>query len=421
MRSMSRAGVRTLRGWILGGVCCAVALVKAAELPWVAAEAVGMSSEHLGRIDQVINRHIDAGNIQGAVTAVARHGQIVHFKAHGLMDVDNRVPMTEDAMFIMMSSTKPVLGVAAMIAMEEGWFRPNDPVSNYIPEFKDMQVAVLADPVDEDISPLRVDRENVPAHRLVSANREITIHDLLTHTAGLHAGGLGTAIDPPGLDRWTSGVTLATFIPTLGEAVLDFQPGTRWSYSGITGLDVVARVIEIVSGQPYDEFVQSRILDPVGMVDTHYNVPPRKKPRRVQIMERDNDRFDYTTPYFSGSIGFTSTARDYLRFEQMLLNGGTLDGNRVLSPHSVARMASNQLDALYQAPGNGFGYTVAVMLDPIAAHSARSEGAFGWGGAFGTRSWTDPEAGIAGVIMLQQRHVRTQVDFEHAVRHAIID
>ena len=410
-----------LRTW-LGALCAFSAVaVCGAEIPVAEPESVGMSTERLLRIDAAMQRHIDAGNIQGAVTAVARRGKVVHFKAHGLMDVEADRPMARDAIFIMMSSTKPILGVAAMMMIEEGLIRPNDPVSKYIPEFADMQVAVLKDPADEDISPFRVDRRNLPEHRLVPAETPITIKHLLTHTSGLASGGLGTA-----QSQRSERVTLASYIPTLGAALLDFQPGSRWTYSGGTGLDVVARIVEIVSGMPYDEFVQTRILDPLDMTDTHYNVPPDKAARRVVIRGRNMTWLDRETTYFSGSFGLSSTARDYLHFEQMLANGGELFGNRLLGSRSVEWMGSNHLGDLYRgftqnAKGQGFGYTVAVVLDPIAADSRRSTGAFGWGGAFGTRSWTDPAEELAGVLMLQQPHPGAQYDFENAVRQAIID
>ena len=396
--------------------------IHGGEIPVADAESVGMSTERLARIDTAMQRHIDAGDIQGAVTAVARRGKVVHFKAHGLMDVEAERPMARDAVFIMMSSTKPVLGVAAMMMIEEGLIRPNDPVEKYIPEFADMQVAVLKEPAGEDISPFQVDRENPPVHRLVPAETPITIQHLLTHTSGLASGGLGSLVSGQGAER----DTLASYIPTLGDRVLDFQPGSRWTYSGGTGLDVVARIIEIVSGEPYDEFVQKRILDPLEMTDTHYNLPPAKESRRVVIAGRDLSRWMGETTYFSGSYGLSSTAKDYLHFEQMLLNGGELFGRRLLSPRSVAMMGSDHLDGLYRgftqtAKGQGFGYTVSVVLDPIAAGSRRSAGAFGWGGAFGTRSWTDPAEELVGVIMLQQPYAPAQYDFENAVRQAIIE
>ncbi|MCY3810716.1 MAG: serine hydrolase [Gammaproteobacteria bacterium] len=412
-----------LRTGLTALAALATITVYGGEIPTAEAESVGMSTERLERIDTAMQRHIDAGDIQGAVTAVARRGKVVHFKAHGLMDVEAERPMERDAIFIMMSSTKPILGVAAMMMIEEGLIRPSDPVEKYIPEFADMQVAVLAEPADEDISPFQLDRQNPPAHRLVPAETPITIQHLLTHTSGLASGGLGSVASGPQIER----VTLASFIPTLGDMALDFQPGSRWTYSGGVGLDVVARIIEIVSGIPYDEFVQTRILDPLEMTDTHYNLPAEKASRRVTIHGRDVSRWvNNETTYFSGSFGLSSTAKDYLHFEQMLANGGELFGRRLLGSRSVEMMGSNHLGDMYRgftqtAKGQGFGYTVSVILDPIAAGSRRSAGAFGWGGAFGTRSWTDPAEELTGVIMLQQPYGPAHYDFENAVRQAIID
>ena len=397
--------------------------VCGAEMPVAEAASVGMSAERLQRIDTAMQRHIDAGKIQGAVTALARRGKVVHFNAHGLMDVEAERPMSRDAIFIMMSSTKAVLGVAAMMMIEEGRIRPSDPVGKYIPELADMQVAVLKDPADEDISPWRVDRRNPPAHRLVPANAPITIHHLLTHTSGLMSGGLGAAVSGRGKEARG---TLARYIPTLAEVPLDFQPGSRRAYSGTTGLDVVARIIEIVSGVPFNEFVQTRIFDPLDMRDTHYDLPPSKASRRVAIEGQDMSGWFGNTTYFSGSVGLSSTARDYLHFQQMLLNGGELFGRRLLGPRTVTMMTSNHVGHLSVAGrkggrGRGAGYAVGVILDPIAADSRRGAGAFGSGGAFGTISWSDPAEDIAGVIMLQQPYGPAIYDFENAVRQAIID
>ena len=410
---------------VMFGVCSALSLAQ--DIPWAdSAEEVGMSSERLERINGVIQRHIDAGNIQGAVTAVARRGKLVHFESHGLMDVPNNRPMGDDSLFIMMSSTKPVLGVAAMMLIEEGRIRPTDPVSKWIPEFAEMQVAVLRQPLDQNISPMRVDPEDIPPYRLVPAARQITIHDLLTHTSGLASGGLGSAITAAG------GIgerrSLAQTVPGYGNYILDFQPGSRWQYSAATGLDVVARIIEIESGMPFDQFVQQRIFEPLGMNNTWWNVPEEFQNRRVVIIDRDMSPFfdEPPTEYFSGSYGLNSTAGDYLRFEQMLVNGGELFGHRLLSPRTVRMMSSNQVKGLYQGisrriEGQGFGYTVAVTEDPIVGNQRRSKGAFGWGGAFGTRSWSDPAEELSAVIMLQQPYGPAQNDFENAVQQAIIE
>ena len=402
-----------------------VPALPAQEIPAASPEEVGMSSERLLEIDAVIQRHIDSGKVQGAVTAVARRGKVVHFQAYGLMDVERGRAMQQDAIFRMASSSKPVLAVAAMMLTEEELLHPADEVARYVPEFGGMQVAVLKEPADRDVSPLYVAKGKVPDHRLVPAERAITVHDLLTHTSGLAGGGLGSAVGT--LPQHGPEATLAGSVPLYAGMPLDFQPGTRWAYSARVGLDVVARVIEVVSGMPYDEFVRTRIFAPLGMTDTHFRLPPEKESRRVVIhgLDAKAKGWDEPTRYISASGGLSSTARDYLRFEQMLANGGTLFGNRILEPESVAILSSNQVGELFgrdgKQSGMGFGYAVAVVLDPEAAESDRGPGAFGWGGAFGTTTWTDPALEIAAVLMVQQGSERLVRDFEHAIRAAIID
>ena len=318
----------------LATICATSAItVWGGEVPAAEAESVGMSTEGLQRIDVAMQRHIAPGGIQGAVTAVARRGRVVHFQAHGLIEVETQRAMPRDAIFMMASSTDPVLGVAAMILIDEGLIRPSDPVEKYIPEFRNMQVAVLADSADKDKVPLKVNRPNPPAHRLVPAQTPITIEHLLTHTSGLVSGGLGTRLAPD-LDR----TTLAGYVPALGDFALDFQPGTHWSYGG--GLQVVARIIEIVSGMPYGEFMQTRVFDPLEMNDTHFKVPPSKMPRRVVIPGFDMSNWDGETT----SRSLWSTARDYLHFQQMLANGGELFGRRLLARRSPSTLRSRWTD-----------------------------------------------------------------------------
>ena len=406
-------------------------ILFAQDIPWAdSAEEVGMSTERLQRIDSAMQRHIEAGTIQGAVTAVARRGKLVHLQAHGLMSVPDNRPMQDDSLFIMMSSTKPVLGVAAMLLVEEGLIRPSDPISKWIPEFADMQVAVLAEPTDEDISPVRVSPFNVPAHRLVPANREITVHDILTHTSGLASSGLGDAISRDSIGWLDNRESLAKNVPEYGNIVLDFQPGSRWQYSAATALDVIARIIEIESGIAFEKFVKTRIFEPLGMKNTFWNVPEEYEDRLIKIVGADKapplvaTLYDTShSTYFSGSYGLKSTAEDYLRFEQMLVNGGELFGNRLLSPRTVRMMSSNQTKELFSATaeGRGFGYTVATSENPIVANARRSKGAFGWGGALGTRSWSDPEEELTAVILIQQPVRQVQNDFENAVQQAIIN
>ena len=399
--------------------------LPAEEIPVASPEEVGMSSERLLEIDAVVKRHIDAGGIQGAVTVVARRGKVVHFEAYGLMDVDRGLPMEKDSIFRMASSSKPVLGVAAMMMIEEGLFDPADEVAQYLPEFAGMQVAVLKEPADEDVSPAFAAPGQAPEHRLVPAKRRITIHHLLTHTSGLGSYGLGTAV--AGLPELKPEDTLATRVPQYASMPLDFQPGSQWGYSPRIGHDVVARIVEIVSGTPYDEFLRQRIFEPLGMKDTHFFLPPEKESRRVVIhgLDAKSKGWDKPGRYPSASGGLSSTAEDYLRFEQMLANGGELFGNRILSAESVARMTSNQAGDLYggkgKQPGSGFGYAVSVLLDPVAAKSARGKGSFGWGGAFGTVSWTDPANEITAVLLVQQGSKGMSEDFENVIRAALLD
>ena len=257
-----------------------------------------------------------------------------------------------------------------------------------------------------------------------------TVHDILTHTSGLASGGLGNAISADSIGRLDSRESLAKNVPEYANVVLDFQPGSRWQYSPATALDVIARIIEIESGVPFNEFVRARIFEPLGMNNTFWNVPEEYQDQLIEIVGADNATplvatlYDTShSTYFSGSYGLKSTAEDYLRFEQMLVNGGELFGNRLLSPRTVRMMASNQTKELFTetAEGRGFGYTVAISENPIVADQRRTRGAFGWGGALGTRSWSDPEEELTAVLLIQQPVRQVQNDFENAVQQAIID
>ncbi len=400
------------------------------ELPRGTPEEVGMSGKSLDRIPTIVQELIDEGRLQGAVVGVSRRGKVVYLKAQGVSDASTGQPLQEDAMFHMASSTKPVLGVAAMMMIEEGKFKPTDPVEQYIPEFKGIQVAVPKNPASEDSSlKKKKDKtvakngsDEIPEYELVDTQRPVTIHDLLTHTSGLGSGGTGTAVADWGRPKESD--TLATWIPKVAAGPLDFQPGSQWRYSGTVGLDVVARIIEIVSGTPFNEFVQHRIFDPLDMKDTYWNVPEEKQKRMMAIP--NNKGAFYPASYFSGSIGLVSTTRDYLHFEQMLLNQGTLFGNQLLKPESVAMMTTNQVGDLFgkggksSGGGMGFGYTVSIVQDPEQAKTGRGAGAFGWGGAAGTVSWTDPSAELTAVVMVQQPGTNIATRVAESVRDAIV-
>ena len=393
------------------------------ELPSGTPEEVGMSTEGLNGIDELMQKFVDDEVIQGAVVGIGRRGKVAYYQAHGFSDQDTRAPMQRDAMFQMASSTKPILGVAAMMIIEEGLFKLGDPVEKYIPEFKDIKVAVLKEPADEDISPEWVFKD-IPEHRLVDVHRPLTIHDLLTHTSGLASSGLGSAVA-----KWKRGPEeiLETWIPQVAAGPLDFQPGTRWAYSGTVGLDVVARIIEIVSGQRFNEFVQKRIFDPLDMKDTCWNLP-KEKVSRLVVIRGDKKSWQKPTGYFSGSYLIISSARDYMRFEQMLVNGGILFGNRLISEESVALMSTNKVGDLYgnvdkggKTKGVGFGYTLGITIDPVLANSPRGEGAFGWGGAAGTVSWSEPKRQLTVVLMVQQPTQEVPDELAKAVSAAITD
>ena len=285
---------------------------------------MGISSERLNRVDEVIRRYIEQKKISGAVTLVARRGRVVHHEARGVMDIESKAPMRTDAIFRMASSTKPVTGVAILMLIEEGKVGLTDPVSRFIPEFKGMKVAVEKDGEVE----------------LIAAEREVTIRDLLTHTSGLASGGLGQKKAPPELLRpGGAGATLAEGVSRFAALPLDFQPGTRWRYSGLAGIDALARVVEVASGQPFDEFLRRRIFEPLGMEDTSFVVPEGRRDRVVAVHRRAGDGLEkvpssirFPETYSSGAGGLSSTAADYFRFAQMLADGGQLDGKRLLSP-----------------------------------------------------------------------------------------
>ena len=254
----------------------------AAATPTAKPEDVGFSSERLLRINELVQRHLKAGSFSGAVTLVARNGRIAHLEAHGLMDVEARKPMQKDAIFKIMSMTKPVVGVSIMMMIEEGKVRLTDPVSKFIPELKDLKVAVpMAGAPGAPPAGGRGAAPAEPRYYTVPADREITIRDLLTHTSGLVSGGLsGTEARKVALKGKES---LADYIPRLGGVPLDFQPGSRWAYSAQAGFDVLARIVEVVSGMPFDQFAKTRIFDPLGMKDTFF-YPADGNPRMVDAV-----------------------------------------------------------------------------------------------------------------------------------------
>jgi CubicO group peptidase (beta-lactamase class C family) len=303
----------------------AAAPLAAGSIPSARPEEVGLSSERLGRIRETVQRHIDAGNVTGAVTLVARKGRIVHFEAQGLADVESKRPMAKDTIFRLASMTKPVTAVAVMMLVEEGKIRLNDPVSKFVPEFKDAKVAIgrqTGPAMMAMTMPGQPARD--PEYYVVPASREVTIQDMLTHTSGLASGGIGSRMVNKLAPRQPDD-HLATYIPRLATVPLDFQPGSQWAYSGTAGPDVLGRIVEIVSGLTYDQFLKQRLFDPLGMKDTFFYPSDSARPRLITLYQRtpkglkksaNQDGFS-TKTYFSGGAGLMSTAEDYLQFAQM--------------------------------------------------------------------------------------------------------
>jgi CubicO group peptidase (beta-lactamase class C family) len=402
--------------------------MSAGTMPTAKPEEVGFSSERLQRIHELMQRNIDAGNFAGAVTLVARNGRIAHFETHGLMDLDAKRQMAKDAIFRIMSMTKPVVGVSILMMLEEGKIRLNDSVSKFIPELKDMKVAVAlpSSSASPFAPPSKTPQE--PRFYTMPADREITIRDLLTHTSGLVSGPISTSQNAKVI--YKQGETLADYIPRLGTVPLEFQPGTRWAYSAQAGIDTLVRIVEILSGQPFDEFIRRWLFEPLEMKDTCFYpgeaLAPRiatlyrKTPKGLQ--KQDNPAFMNGT-YLSGGGGLFSTAEDYVRFGQMLANRGELDGKRVLGRRTVEMMASIHIpDTLPgRTPGEGYGLTVRVISNAGAAGTELSNGSFGWSGAFGTHFWVDPKEKIVAVLMTQGGSRELIADFETAVMQAVVD
>jgi CubicO group peptidase (beta-lactamase class C family) len=394
----------------------------------VTPEKVGFSSERLSRINAAMQRCVDEGGYAGILTMVARRGQIAHLDCFGMMDAEAGKPMQPDAIFRIYSMSKPVTSVAVMMLYEEGHFQLNTPVSEFIPGFKDTQVFV---------------QETESGMELADPEQEMTIHHLLTHTSGLSYGfHEDTPIDAlyrEARQEIGGDATLEKVVETLSTLPLVFQPGQGWRYSFST--DVLGYVVQVISGQPFDGFLQQRIFEPLGMVDTGFYAPPEKIDRLAALYEMSDEgelkllktpATEYADPpaFLSGGGGLVSTAHDYVRFAQMLLNGGELDGVCLLGRKTVELMAANHLpDPLLPfavspgdpALGYGFGLGWKVMLDPARAGILGSRGMYGWGGAASTEFWVDPQEEVIGLIMAQLMPYRPLVEpFQVLVYQALV-
>jgi CubicO group peptidase (beta-lactamase class C family) len=362
-----------------------------------------VSPEAITRLDRTLKDEISNGGLPGTVMLIYRDGQVVHFEANGMRDKERSVPMTKDSIFRMASMTKPVTSVAIMMLYEEGKIAVGDPVSKYLPEFKDMKVGIESKDGNGNV-----------VLTLVPPRRPMTVQDLLRHTSGLTYGHRGRSSALVKKAYVAAGEqsrehTNAELVSKLALTPLAFHPGTQWEYGRST--DVLGRVVEVVSGMSLGEFFQARIFAPLGMVDTFFNVPPEKVGRVAQPMvepaigRRPNVVDPSKTQRFeSGGGGLYSTAPDYLRFTRMLLNGGELDGVRLLSPKTVEFMAADHLGTIPGStyPGYGFGLGFAVRTSTGVNDTPGSIGEYLWGGAQGTWFWIDPKENLIAIFMSQR-------------------
>lgn len=402
------------------------AATPASGLPLVDPESVGMSAERLQRIDAFTQRYIDDDMVAGTVTLVASKGKVVHFSAQGMKDVERNQPMTTDTIFRMASMTKPIASVALMMLYEEGWFQLDDPIADWLPEFSNMMVEV--EQADGSI-------------RLEAAKTPISFTHILTHTAGLMNSYRGDVARYAEISAVQGDEKLEAWSERLATLPLRYEPGTRWEYSAATS--IVGRLVEAISGDDLDTFFRERIFAPLQMHDTYFYLPPGKVNRfatlygpdannnnRMMLTEVGDERSNYVSgprAFFSGAGGLVSTAHDYVRFQQMMLNGGELDGVRLLGPKTVELIFANHTGDLplwLSGPGMGFGLGYSVVLDRAVAHTSDTEGSVSWGGAFGTLFWIDPEEELVAIILTQMRpynHIRLREGFHNVVNQAIID
>jgi CubicO group peptidase (beta-lactamase class C family) len=416
-RRTRNAARRRLPGLLALLLLLAPAAVGAQGLPAVRPEDVGMSSERLERLTRVLDEYVDREALPGGVVLVARKGGVVYHRAFGLRDREAGDPMPPDAIFRIASQTKALVSVAVMMLQEEGRLLLAHPVSRWIPAFDSTTVAVARDDGGYDVVP---------------AARPITIRDLLTHTAGI---GYGYG---PGAERWeAAGIQgwyfahrdepIARTVERMAALPMDAQPGERFVYG--YGTDILGVVVERASGVPLDRFLRTRILEPLGMDDTFFYLPPDRSHRLATVymrpdstgldrapddgtMESQGAYVDGPRRSFSGGAGMVSTASDYARFLQMLLDGGALDGQRILSPGSVELMTVDHVGERYPwADGVGFGLGFSVVEDLGLRGVPGSVGEFGWGGAYHSSYWVDPAEELVVVYFTQVVPARFLDDF----------
>jgi len=377
----------------------------------------GFFPDRLARIDQAINKEIAEGKIPGAVALVAHNGSIVYLKSFGYADIESQKPMHNDSIFRIASMTKAVTTVAVMMLYEQGHFKLNDPLAKYIPAFAEMNV--ISDVADDG------------KLSTTPATRPIRIIDLLTHSSGISYVFIPSKVQETyikaGVNDGVTGkqITLKENMDTLARQPLLFEPGTDWAY-GLSS-DVLGYLVEVISGKPLDRYFSEEIFKPLGMYDSYFYIPAEKADRLVTLyadvagkglvvsngqessIKLDNPRYpvEGARSFFSGGAGLSSTALDYARFCQMLLNNGQLDGSRLLSRKSVELMRTARIDIDKDGnPDLGLGF----LITDLATHGELgSNGNYSWGGAFNTSYWIDPGENLVGVIMTQVRPVNSDI------------
>ncbi len=420
--------MRTMKPWL---ICWAFVLttsfaVRADELPVARPEEVGISSAKLERAAQLVEQMIEKREFAGAVTLVACDGKIVQQKVLGLMDIERKKPMRTDTIFRIYSMTKPITTTAAMMLWEKGKFQLDDPVSKYIPQLKGLRVY------------------KGPGDETVPANREVTIRDILRHTSGFSYGLFSnTYVD--GLYRKNDMLdrhqTLEEFVTKLGKVPLLYQPGTKFHYS--VSVDVLGQLVEVVSGKPLDVFFSERIFKPLDMVDTGFSVPDDKLDRFAAnygptpggglhvIDDPEKSAFRRQPKFFSGGGGLVSTARDYARFCQLMLNGGQLQSTRLLKPETVELMTKNELppEALPMTMSSlpvvdkslGFGFGFGVRMSASSISPSAVPGEYYWGGAASTGFTICPKNRTVIISLTQYMPFTPKMSetFKNAVNQAV--
>ncbi len=407
---------------------------KSAPLTPAPPESVGMSSERLARIDAMLQEKIDQGVIPGVVALVARNGKIVYHKAFGHSDTPAGKKMATDDIFRIASQTKAITATAVMMLWEEGKFNLDDPISKYIPEFKNARV-------------LKSFHYGDTSYTTVPVVREITIRHLLTHTSGIGYGAIDgderfrLIFQKAGItDAFTTEkVVIADNVKKLASMPLHHQPGEGYTYG--EGLDVLGYFIEIMSGKKFDRYLREHLFDPLGMNDTWFYLPREKAGRLVKVQIPDGQGswkpyeaasfFDLDYPikgaqsFFSGGAGLSSTARDYATFLQMYLNGGELNGVRILSRTTVETIMANHVGDLWQGPDRYYGLAFGVLTESGKAKGGKGgEGLFDWGGYFNTQYFGDPEEKTIGILMKQTQGTSgddTEMMFRLLIGQAIDD